>query len=699
MWPTFLSPWLPVAAAGLVLPPLLLLYFLKLRRRPQPVSCTLLWKRAVQDLQVNSPFQRLRNNLLLILQLLILLLALLAMARPMIEVRKPLEDRVAILIDHSASMATGEAGGRTRLQIAKEQAHKLVTEMREGTKAMIVPFATVARTLGPLTSDKGELRRQIDSIGQSAGYTRMREAVALAGASATPIGEGIGTPDNPVAPLQIQLISDGRIEDALELPPVESRLEMIRVGAATVNVGIVGLDVRREYDRPEVVSVLARLRNFGLEPVDTDLAVYLDGRLNSAQPIHLAAGYDTSAEAAAQPAKAGETDLPVVPQAEPEPPEGSVSPVAFELTYPAAAILEVRLGTDDAFPADDRAFAVLLPARRVSVLLVSDQACFRGFFERMIPGLPLASHTWMTTGEYEQADESALTDAGRSKFDVVIFDGHDTARLPPGAYLFFGGVPVLAEEPGEEAAGRPAKRGVVASGVVPDELIVDWNDTHPVLRYVSVERLRMVETRKLEMPDDAVRLVEGETTPVVSYLVRDGRQYLIVGFHLARDLSGGTFELNTAWVHRKSFPIFIYNALRFLSATSTLGARDSVDPGEAVTIPVARSGGDIEITKPGGASVVIDPRGRLEVRFAGTDKVGVYRVSGTTPLDGAFAVNLFSEKESNIRPVDRLIVGGQAAIISGATQRVNQPLWPPLLLIGFAVLFLEWYIYTRRARV
>src|SRR5665811_2221770 len=97
------------------------LYFLKLRRRPVRVPSTILWRRSLEDLHVNSLFQRLRKNLLLFLQLLAVLLAMLALTGPRIKGTASQGKRVILMIDNSASMAATDLPP-SRLARAKEEA-------------------------------------------------------------------------------------------------------------------------------------------------------------------------------------------------------------------------------------------------------------------------------------------------------------------------------------------------------------------------------------------------------------------------------------------------------------------------------------------------------------------------------------------------------------------------------------------------
>ena len=55
----------------LLLIPLIVLYFLKLKRPHVRVPSLTLWRQVLQDRRVNSPLRRFKRNLLLLLQLLL----------------------------------------------------------------------------------------------------------------------------------------------------------------------------------------------------------------------------------------------------------------------------------------------------------------------------------------------------------------------------------------------------------------------------------------------------------------------------------------------------------------------------------------------------------------------------------------------------------------------------------------------------
>ena len=101
---------------------LVVMYFLKLKRMRHEVSSTFLWRKSVEDMRANSPFQRLRRNLLLFLQLLILLAALFALLRPSLSPRASTGASYIVLLDNSASMsATDVSPNRLEAGIKRSQ--------------------------------------------------------------------------------------------------------------------------------------------------------------------------------------------------------------------------------------------------------------------------------------------------------------------------------------------------------------------------------------------------------------------------------------------------------------------------------------------------------------------------------------------------------------------------------------------------
>ncbi len=139
------------------------LYFLKLRRRPVRVPSTILWRKSLEDLHVNSLFQRLRRNLLLFLQLLAVALAMLALAGPRMKGTAGQGQRFVLMIDCSASMSATDLG-QSRLTKAKEQAKKVVSDMEGDDLAMVIKFADSAQVVSNYTSDRRTLASRIDAI-------------------------------------------------------------------------------------------------------------------------------------------------------------------------------------------------------------------------------------------------------------------------------------------------------------------------------------------------------------------------------------------------------------------------------------------------------------------------------------------------------------------------------------------------------
>src|SRR5258708_3720690 len=137
----FLQPWGLLGLGALI--PIIALYFLKLKREERVVPSTLLWKKVIDDLQVNAPFQRLKYSLLLLLQMLLVSVLGFALARPYLSLPGYSGQKILLLVATSASMSTrdaGKNGDQSRLEAAGRHAENKIHRLRMSDTMMGVDF-------------------------------------------------------------------------------------------------------------------------------------------------------------------------------------------------------------------------------------------------------------------------------------------------------------------------------------------------------------------------------------------------------------------------------------------------------------------------------------------------------------------------------------------------------------------------------
>ena len=117
--------------------PIILLYMLKLRRRQVQVSSTLLWMKLLRDQQANTPWQRLRRNFLLFLQLIILAALVLSLARPAMKTTAIASGSVIVLIDASASMNATDVSD-SRFELARRTIEALIDGLSGDSKMTLI---------------------------------------------------------------------------------------------------------------------------------------------------------------------------------------------------------------------------------------------------------------------------------------------------------------------------------------------------------------------------------------------------------------------------------------------------------------------------------------------------------------------------------------------------------------------------------
>ncbi len=372
---SFLAP--AAFVFGAAIPVVVLFYLLKRKRVVKLVSSTLLWQHFLAETQASAPFQKLRKNWLLVLQLVVLLLAILALSRPYFAARTvPAQLRVVIL-DASASMqATDETP--SRFERARAEALKWVDSLANNDQMVILQAGANTEVKQSASSEKSALRRALLACACSDGPTRLVSALRMA--------ESLVRDQRGA---EIHLFSDGAVPELSEFDNKGLPLVYHQVGKSSNNIGITALDVRANPEDAHQRAIYASTANFSSNSVQTDLELLLDNRLVETRPLTI--------------------------------PAGETSPQVFLAAQPRDGIFTLRLTAKDDLPTDNEASIVSLLPKPVKVLLIS-----RGnrLLEKALRAAP----------NVELATSSGLTEPA-SGFDFVVLDAVTPMVWPKGNVL------------------------------------------------------------------------------------------------------------------------------------------------------------------------------------------------------------------------------------------------------------------------
>ncbi len=299
----------PGALAWLVILPLLvLLWLMKLRRREVRISAGFLWEQAAREARVDSFSRRLQANILLLLQLLLAALLALALARPYLPVASSSAPEVAILVDTSASMGA-RLNGSTRFEKARSQARQLIRSAPPGAQVLLASHDRSARVLAPFSRDRSNALRALEDLScrEVAGDGQAGLALAASILASRPQAEAFMLGDLPPR------------------SPLPARLRYLDCGSPAVNLGFFALRATRT--RSGTFPLVAGVRNYSSQPQQRELELRRGGLLVASRRIGLAAG--------------------------------GREVVRFVLPAEGPPVVEARLVGGDALPADDRAWTIL----------------------------------------------------------------------------------------------------------------------------------------------------------------------------------------------------------------------------------------------------------------------------------------------------------------------------------------------------
>ena len=348
------------------MPLVVLMYILKQKFEEQQIGSIYLWQQVLKDIEVNTPWQKLKKNLLLLLQLLCILLLVFALSDPYIFTGGGMYSNLVIVIDNTGSM-NAKYQGSTRLAKAKQLAGEMIN--RSGANANI-SLLTVERSprveIGK-TTDKGEAESRLRAIKPGNSSGNINDSVSLVRAMVKQYEES--------SSYKAVFYTDSPVDTE------DLNAEVVSLASELTNVS---LDYISYSIDNEKLTALVRATNRSDEPFDREISFYGGDRILGIKDVRLPARETVTVYFKEMPA-----DVPYI---------------------------WAELTEKDDLEEDNQVYSVVKPAKLRKVLLMSEGNVFMEKALSNINGLELYK-----TNPGEDLDEG---------YDLYIFDSALPSILP-----------------------------------------------------------------------------------------------------------------------------------------------------------------------------------------------------------------------------------------------------------------------------
>lgn len=369
--------WWPLALLILI-PIIILLYMLKQKAKEYPFSSSMLWKEIYNNIEATKPWDKLKKNLLMFIQILTVLLLIFALMAPYLKTGGNRYNNVVLVIDTSASMGIRYNEQRTRLEEAIERACDYVDSLGETTQVTIVTSDQEAGILKTNVTDKAELKKVLRglTVTDLSGDTSAAISVVESMTGQWEQYDAVFLTDTPV--------SLGNLEArVINLYTDYKNLSMDYVSYGTVY---------DEAGNPSL-TVIGKITNDTGEDVTTDVNLYCDDQLLMVQSVRV--------------------------------PAASSQVFYFEQVNATGRVLMAEINNPDDLMADNKAYATFNAEGEKKVLLVTQDNMF---LEKAVVNI-----NWVDLYKTNQ-----ISAVGQNEtFDLYIFDGMLPDTLPEQGNILY----------------------------------------------------------------------------------------------------------------------------------------------------------------------------------------------------------------------------------------------------------------------